>query len=115
MDSKTILLNKQNFVNKKLNHSTTSKKKLNVVAFVVDWCGYCRSLKPIYNELSLFFYKYANFYYIDCDSNNSVCKMFDIKGYPTIIYFDSQGDVIKHYTGDRTFTGMMSDIIPRIK
>ncbi|KAK9462361.1 thioredoxin-like protein [Lipomyces oligophaga] len=65
-----------------------------LVEFYASWCGHCKNLAPIYEELAN---SYATkqdkiqFAKIDGDKNRKVGKKYKIQGFPTIMYFDGKG------------------------
>ncbi|EGC39895.1 hypothetical protein DICPUDRAFT_93483 [Dictyostelium purpureum] len=63
-----------------------------LVEFFAPWCGHCKRLAPVYEELGAYYndelkgdkVKIAQ---VDCVANQGVCQKFEIRGYPTIKYF----------------------------
>lgn len=77
------------------------------VAFVVDWCGYCKMLKPNWEHFSNNYSdKKILIVTIDCDEHPEIAKYHKVKSYPTIKYLpnglSNSTDSID-YKGERTF------------
>lgn len=64
--------------------ASTSKPVL--VDFYADWCGPCKMLGPILEQLSRD-YKDALIVKIDVDSNQNLAAKFGIRSIPTMIIF----------------------------
>lgn len=68
------------------------------VVFYAPWCGYCKQVLPIWDQLEKTI-KHSNIVKIDCVARPDICKKFDIQGYPTIKYF--KNNEIIEYRGPR--------------
>lgn len=79
------------------------------ILYKADWCGYCKKLKPEWDqckndeELK----KKIEFVEYDADNDNDKeeCKNAGIKSYPTIRFINSNGEV-KPYNGKRTYAAL---------
>ena len=62
------------------------------VKFYAPWCGHCKKLAPTWEQLSEDFGDKINVAKVDCTSeaNKQLCKDYDIKGFPTLIYFPAE-------------------------
>lgn len=63
-----------------------ANNKYVIIEFSAEWCGPCKALYPIIEELSTNF-KEIIFVKIDVDKNKNVAEEYGISSIPTIIYF----------------------------
>ena len=68
-----------------------------VVDFFATWCGPCKMLAPIVEEVSNELEK-ITFIKVDIDEIESLPRQFDIMSIPTLLVFE-KGELIKRHTG----------------
>lgn len=66
-----------------------------IVFFYAPWCGHCKSLKPEFTKAARKLGAKVDFIKYDADANKGQAAAFDIRGYPTLQWFDRN-------TGTRT-------------
>ncbi|MEM1985203.1 MAG: thioredoxin [Nitrososphaeria archaeon] len=69
-----------------------------VVDFFAEWCGPCKMMKPIFEQLAREIPPSVKFAKLNVDQSPEVAERFFIMGVPTIIYFKS-GKVVEKIVG----------------
>jgi thioredoxin 1 len=92
LTSKPILLTDSNF------HSEIAKHKLIVVDFWAPWCGPCRMVGPIIEELAAEYTGKVAFGKLNVDENAMVPSSFGVRGIPTLIVF-KDGKIVDTLVG----------------
>ncbi len=85
-------LTAQDFEEKVMNANTPV-----VLDFYADWCGPCRRLGPIFEELSSEMDDVA-FYKVDVENASDLAAQFGVQSIPTIIMFN-KGDMVERVMG----------------
>ncbi len=63
------------------------KNKPVLVDFWAEWCGPCRSLAPILEELAQELGEQAKIVKVNVDDNGELAQKYGIRGIPTMIFF----------------------------
>ena len=71
-----------------------------VYLFKAEWCGHCNSFKPVWNELNDKYKSKYNFVTFDSDKNKKEMQQWQIKGFPTIMLKNKDGQVVE-FRGSR--------------
>eukprot|EP00892_Ulva_mutabilis_P006711 jgi/Ulvmu1/4411/UM002_0136.1 len=73
------------------------------IEFYAPWCGHCKRLEPVWDELAEKFKEVDNLTIakMDATANDVPDSAFDVKGFPTLYFVQSSGEISK-YEGGRT-------------
>ncbi|MDR1344158.1 MAG: thioredoxin [Tannerellaceae bacterium] len=69
-----------------------------VVDFWAEWCGPCRMVGPIIDELAEKYDGRVTIGKLDVDNNEDVVAMFGVRNIPTILFFKN-GEVVDKVVG----------------
>ena len=69
-----------------------------VVDFFATWCGPCKMLAPVFQEVGNELDKKAQFYKVDIDQSLDIARQFNVSTVPTIIVFKN-GEPIERLVG----------------
>lgn len=75
-----------------------AKNDVVVVDCYAPWCGPCKTLSPIMDELEKMYEGKATIIKMNIDENEELAAEFKIRGVPTILFF-VKGELINRITG----------------
>jgi thioredoxin len=87
----TELLTKETFFEKVFNYEKNSEWKFEgelpcIIDFYADWCGPCKMVAPILEELSEEYSGKINIYKIDTEAEQELAAAFGIRSIPSILF-----------------------------
>ena len=86
-----IDLTNQAFIDKVFNYQNNKEWRFKgsrpaVIDFYADWCGPCKMLAPIYDELSKKYIDKIDFYKVNTDKEREVSMALGVQSLPTILF-----------------------------
>lgn len=72
--------------------------QLVVIDFWAEWCGPCRMVGPIIEELATEYAGKATIGKVDVDSNDDITSKYGIRNIPTILFFKN-GEIVDKQVG----------------
>ena len=84
-------LTKQTFIEKVFDYENNSEWKFKgdkpcIIDFYADWCGPCKMVAPILDELSNDYKDKVNIYKIDTDAEQELAAVFGIRSIPSVLF-----------------------------
>ncbi len=104
--SNIIHLTKSEFIAKVCNYKTDGKEfeykndKPAIVDFYADWCGPCRKLSPILEEIAEEYDGKIIIYKVNTDKEPEIASAFGIRALPTLLFIPTEGET-SHLLGLR--------------
>jgi thioredoxin len=94
----TINLNKEDFLTKVANYETESNEwnylgdKPCIIDFYASWCGPCKTIAPILEELSNEYKEDIYIYKVDTEKEQEVASVFGIRSIPSVLFCPMKGN-----------------------
>ncbi|SHO81607.1 Thioredoxin [hydrothermal vent metagenome] len=80
------------------NFEATIKEGVSLVDFWAPWCGPCRMIAPVIEELAEDFDGKANICKVNTDEQQEIAGKYGIRSIPTILFF-KDGEMVDQMVG----------------
>ena len=77
------------------NFDSTIAKGRVLVYFYTDWCGYCKILSPVLEELSKKYIGSVTFSKIDAEEEDEIADRFGVRSFPTVILLEDGKEIAR--------------------
>jgi len=89
-------LTKESFLNKVFDYENNQEWNFNgdkpaIIDFYADWCGPCKMVAPIIEELSEKYEGLVDIYKIDTEAERELAAVFGIRSIPSILFIPVEG------------------------
>lgn len=89
-------LTKEKFLEKIFNYEKNKEWKFEgdlpcLIDFYADWCGPCKMVAPVMEELSEEYEGKVNFYKIDTEAEQELAVAFGIQSIPSLLFIPKDG------------------------
>ncbi len=116
--AKVEYLNEESFKEKVFNYEKNKEWKFEgeipcMIDFYADWCGPCKTVSPILDELQEEYTGKINIYKIDTEAERNLAGMFGIQSIPSILFVpkDGQPQMATGALPKETFIKAISDVL----
>ena len=75
------------FTDSNFESDVLKSDKVTMVDFWAEWCGPCKAIGPVVEQLSKEYEGKANIGKMDVDANSNVPMQYGIRSIPTILFF----------------------------
>lgn len=86
-----------------------------LVKYYAPWCGHCKKLLPIWEELGTAFADNKDLVIAKFDATTNEAEGVNIRGYPTLIWYPKDNKAGVNYEGERDLEGLTAYLNEQVK
>lgn len=91
------------------NELNLNNGKVSILYFSAAWCGPCKTLKPVMEEISEGMSDNIDIYYIDLNDNIELAGKYQIMSVPSLLFI-KEGEIKNKIVGLQTKTNIVNVI-----
>jgi len=89
-------LTKETFLNKVFNYEKNKEWKYEgekpcIIDFYADWCGPCKVVAPVLEDLAIDFDGKINVFKVDTEAEQELASVFGIRSIPSFLFVPAKG------------------------
>ena len=93
MEHLTLTTFKSKIMNFDVNKKWKFEGKLPaIIDFYASWCGPCKTISPILEDLATEYKNKINIYKIDIEDQQELSKLFNIRSVPSVLFIPMNGE-----------------------
>lgn len=70
-----------------------------VIDFYATWCGPCKQIAPLFDQLKVQYANQLNFVRVDVDADPQQAQKYGIEAMPTFVFLDADGKEVNRIIG----------------
>jgi thioredoxin 1 len=103
--SSAVTLTKDNF------DETIAAEKPVLVDFWAEWCGPCKAIAPILDEIAVEHADKITIAKLNVDDEKELAERFEVRGIPLMILFQ-EGEILAKLVGSRPKQDLLDSLLP---
>ncbi len=97
------------FTDANFKESALDNKGVTLVDFGAEWCGPCRQIAPLIDELAEEFKGIAVIGKLDVDDNPEISTKYGVRSIPTLLFL-RDGEIVDKHVGGMTKLGIKTKL-----
>ncbi len=115
LEKQMNFLSKQEFIDKIFDYENKTEWEYNgdnpvIIDFYADWCGPCKMLSPIMEELATEYNGKVDIYKVDTEKEQELAAAFGIRSIPSVLFIPKNSEKPQMSVGAMTKQNYMSAI-----
>jgi thioredoxin 1 len=82
-----------------------------LVDFWAEWCGPCKAIAPILDEIAVEHADKITIAKVDVDNEKEIAERFEVRGIPLLILFQ-EGEILAKLVGSRPKKDLLDALLP---